>query len=166
MNSTKQAALKWHIRIYDRLEKNGYPAVNSEKTVFMKRRGTDFIIHGPCVDDVMNVPTCDKLRYKFLTLYQMDFEITGGGLMETFRSNNRAKRSSFNSYIQEVLAKYKANIKKSLRPKDVPISPETSLNHEDFPDPKQKNYLSIIRPNFNSLPHGLALIKRDSAQVI
>ncbi len=32
----------------------------------------------------MHAPTCDKLRNEFLELYQKDFEITGGGLMETF----------------------------------------------------------------------------------
>ena len=32
----------------------------------------------------MHVPTCDKLHDEFLTLYQKDFEITGGDLMETF----------------------------------------------------------------------------------
>ncbi len=32
----------------------------------------------------MHVPTCDKLRDEFLELYQKDFEITGGGLMERF----------------------------------------------------------------------------------
>ena len=64
------------------MEQNGYPAVNSEKTFFMKRQGSDFIML--FVEDMMYVPTCDKLRYEFLVLYQKDFEITGGGLMETF----------------------------------------------------------------------------------
>ena len=84
MYGTKQAARRWHIRISEWMEKNGYPAVNSEKTIFMKREGTDFIMHGLFVDDMMHVPTCDRLRDEFLRLYQKDFEITGGGLMETF----------------------------------------------------------------------------------
>jgi hypothetical protein len=50
------------------MEQNGYPAVNSEKTIFMKRQGSDFIMHGLFVDDMMLVPTCDKLRDEFLTL--------------------------------------------------------------------------------------------------
>ena len=66
------------------MEQNGYPAVNSEKTIFMKRQGSDFIIHGLFVDDMMHVPSCDKLRDESLTLYQKDFEITGGGFMDTF----------------------------------------------------------------------------------
>ena len=65
------------------MQQNRYPAVNSEKTIFMKRQGSDFIIQGLFVDDMMHVPTCDKLRDEFLTLYQKDFEITGC-LMETF----------------------------------------------------------------------------------
>jgi hypothetical protein len=52
--------------------------VNSEKTIFMKRQGSDFIMHGLFEDDMMHVPTCDKLCDEFLQLYQRDFEITGG----------------------------------------------------------------------------------------
>jgi hypothetical protein len=32
----------------------------------------------------MCVPACDKLRDEFLDFYKNDFEITGGGLMESF----------------------------------------------------------------------------------
>jgi hypothetical protein len=47
----------------------------------MKHKGTDFIMHGLFVDDMMHVPTCDRLRDEFLELNQKDFEITGRGLM-------------------------------------------------------------------------------------
>ena len=36
---TKQAARKWHLHISGWMEKNGFPAVNNEKTIFMKRQG-------------------------------------------------------------------------------------------------------------------------------
>jgi hypothetical protein len=49
---TKQAARRWHTRISTWMEENGYPAVNSEKTIFMKRTGDDFFIHGLFVDDI------------------------------------------------------------------------------------------------------------------
>ncbi len=45
-----------------------WPVVNSEKPSFMKREGADFIIHRLFVDEVMLVPTCDKLRDEFLGL--------------------------------------------------------------------------------------------------
>ena len=54
------------------MESHGYPAVNSEKTIFMKREGTDFIMHGVFVDDMMHAPTCDKLSDEFLELYKKD----------------------------------------------------------------------------------------------
>ena len=41
---------------------NEYPAVNSEKTIFMKCQGDDFIIHSLFVDDMMHIPTCDALK--------------------------------------------------------------------------------------------------------
>jgi hypothetical protein len=34
------------------------------------------------VDEMIHVPTCDRLCDKFLALYQKDFEVTGGGIME------------------------------------------------------------------------------------
>jgi hypothetical protein len=40
---TKQAARRWHTRISTWMEENGYPAVNREKTIFMKRTGDEFL---------------------------------------------------------------------------------------------------------------------------
>ena len=71
MYGTKQAARRWHIRISDWMEQHGYPAVNSEKTIFMKRQDFYFIIHGLFVDDMMHVPTCVKLRDEFLQFFRM-----------------------------------------------------------------------------------------------
>ena len=107
------------------MEQHGYPAVNSEKTIFMKRQGIDLIMHGLFVDNMMHVPTCDKLRDEFLELYQKDFEITGRGLMETFlgmevEQPGKVIKPHLDNYIQEVLKDYKEYIKKSLRPKRVP----------------------------------------------
>ncbi len=76
------------------MEQNCFPAVNSDWNIFMKSQGSDFIMHGVFVDDMMHVPTCDKLCDEFSSLYQKDFKITGGGLMEHskgWRYNNKAK---------------------------------------------------------------------------
>ncbi len=62
-------ARRWHLRISEWMETNGYPAVNSEKTIFMKQDGDDFIIHGLFVDDMMHVPTCDRIWKEFLDKY-------------------------------------------------------------------------------------------------
>jgi hypothetical protein len=37
MNGTKQAARRWHIHFSEWMEKNGLPAVNSDKSIIMKR---------------------------------------------------------------------------------------------------------------------------------
>ena len=66
-----------------RLSRAG-PEVNNEKTIFMKCQGDDFIIHCLFVDNMMHVPTCDELQQEFMEKYTMDFQITGGGLMEKF----------------------------------------------------------------------------------
>ena len=44
----------------------------------MKNQGSDFIIHGLFVDDVMRLRTRDKLRDDFFPPYERDLEITGG----------------------------------------------------------------------------------------
>jgi hypothetical protein len=53
----KHATRRWHTRISSWIEESGYPAVNSEKMIFMKRTGNDFIIHGLFLDDIKLVPT-------------------------------------------------------------------------------------------------------------
>ena len=60
-------------------------AVNNENTMFMRWDGDDFILHGTFVDDFATIPTSDKLKEEFKRLYSADFEVTGGGLMESFR---------------------------------------------------------------------------------
>ncbi len=76
MYGMKQAAQRLHVLISEWMEQHGCPAMNSESA--------DFIIHGLFVDDLKHVPSCDRFRDEFLELYKKDFEITGGGLMETF----------------------------------------------------------------------------------
>ena len=79
---TRQAARKWHNHISAWMENNG---LNSEKTIFMKRKGSEYIIHGLFVDDMMHIYSSDEMKDEFLALYKKDFEITGGGKMETFQ---------------------------------------------------------------------------------
>ncbi len=65
---------------------NGYLAVNlsSEKTIFEKTKGSDYIIHGLFVDDKMHISSCEDLTKELIDKYSKDFEVTGGGLMKTF----------------------------------------------------------------------------------
>ena len=148
MYGTKQAARRWHLCISEWMEKNGYPAVNSEKTIFMKWQGDDFIIHGLFVDDMMHIPTCDKLKQEFLAKYSKDFDITGGGLMETFlgmqvEQSEDEIRLHLDNYIRETLDDYKAHTKKTLHPKRTPIQPGLVLTKEDcpiLPDPKRQTF--------------------------
>ncbi len=150
---TRQAARRWHKHSSAWMEANGYFAVNSEKTIFMKREGKQFIIHGLFVDDRMHIATNNKLKNEFLEKYSRDFNITGGGLMKTFlgmeiEQSNRSIKLHLDHYIREMLNEYKTYIMKSLRPKRVPFSPGVILRPEDsptLPDPsKQKFYRSFV----------------------
>ncbi len=61
--------------------------VNSENTIFMKHRGSKYIIHGLFVDDMMHIYSCASdaiIKDEFMQLYTKDFEITGGHQMKTF----------------------------------------------------------------------------------
>ena len=82
---TVQAARRRHTKISRWMEDNEYCEVNSEKTIFMKRDGKDFIMQLIFVDDMKHVPTAKYLLGEFLEKYSRDFEITGGHhLMESF----------------------------------------------------------------------------------
>ena len=121
------------------MEKNGYEAMNSEKTIFMKHKGSEYIIHGLFVDDMMHIYTSDAMKDEFSALYKKDFEITGGGKMETFlgmavEQKDKSIRIHLDNYIKDVLTEYSDYIKKSLRPKKVPISPGVVFKAEDIPE--------------------------------
>ena len=73
--------------------------------------------------------------------------------METFlgmavEQKNKSIKIHLDNYIKDVLTEYSAYIKKSLRPKKVPISPGVVFKAEDIPDSpdprKQKQYRSFV----------------------
>ncbi len=141
--------------ISDWMEKNGYPAVNSEKTIFMRREGKDFILHGLFVDDMMHTSNNARPKEEFMKKYSKDFNITGGDLMKSFlgmqveQGDNKIKLH-LDHYVQEMLTEYKDCIKKSLRPRRVPMNPGVVLlpgpeGCPAIPDPhKQKFYRSFV----------------------
>jgi hypothetical protein len=44
--------------------------MNSEKTIFMKSKGDEYIIHGLFVDDmIMHIYSCDAMKNEFLAIY-------------------------------------------------------------------------------------------------
>jgi hypothetical protein len=83
---TRQAARAWHIRLSTWMEEHEYLLVNndSEKTIFMKWEGEEFILIGVFVDDFSAIPTTQKLKKEFETLYAKDFDVTGGKPMKSF----------------------------------------------------------------------------------
>ena len=75
---TRQAARAWHLRISGWKVSHGYPAINSEKTMYMKWDGDDFILHRLFVDDIPTIPTSDHLKEEFMV------DVTGEDLMQSF----------------------------------------------------------------------------------
>ena len=135
------------------MEQNGYSAVNSEKTIFMKRKDDEYIIHGLLtlfVDHMMHIYSCDAMKDEFLALYKKDFDITGGTKMETFLGMvvellDKSIKIHLDSYVKDVVAEYAEYIKKALRPKKVPISPGVAFKAEDvpeLPDPLEQKYIA------------------------
>jgi hypothetical protein len=106
---TRQAARAWHLRISGWMESHGYPAINSEKTMFMKWEGDDFILHGLFVDDMSTIPTSDHLKEEFMALYSVDFGVTGGDFMKSFLGMEVEQlegciKLHLDTYIQELIA--------------------------------------------------------------
>jgi hypothetical protein len=138
-----------HAYIY--VEENRYPAVNSENTIFMKRTGDDFILHGLFVDDIKSVPTKKALLDEFIAKYSKEFEITGGQLMTRYLGSSVDQDNhciSLDQYITETIEEYQKFISKALRPKLTPMQPGNVLEPEETPlvhDPKKKSiYRSIV----------------------
>jgi hypothetical protein len=153
MYGTRQAARQWHERISGWMEEHEYHAVNSEKTMFMKWDGPDYIMHGLFVDDMIHTSTSQSMLDDFFKLYAKSFKYTGGDMMKTFlgmevEQKNGRIQLHLDTYIQEVLDDYKAVIKKALKPKQVPMQPGVILTNDDCPetpDPReQKLYRSCL----------------------
>ncbi len=84
MYGTRQAARQWHVRISTWMENHGYVAVNSEKTIFMKQKNGEWIMHGIFVDNMIHASTSEELKRKFIKEYKSDFEITCEDIMTSF----------------------------------------------------------------------------------
>ncbi len=106
---TQQATSKWQTQISTWMENNGCEAINSEKTIFIKHKGAEYIIHGLFVDDMMHIYSCDAMKDEFLALYKKDFEITCGCKMETFlgmvvEQDDKSIKIHLDNYVKEVIA--------------------------------------------------------------
>ncbi len=86
MYGTRQAARQWHVQISTWMEDHGYVAVNSEKTIFMKHKNGDGIMHGLFVDDMVHVSTSEKLKLDVMRVaeYNGELETTCHDLMTFF----------------------------------------------------------------------------------
>ena len=153
MYGTRQAARQWHERISGWMEEHEYHAINNEKTMFMKWEGSNYIMHGLFVDDMMHTSTSQKMLDKFFKLYAKSFKYTGGDLMTSFlgmevEQDKGEIRLHLDTYIQEMLNEYQAYIKKDLKPKKVPMQPGVILTNDDcpeFPDPREQTmYQSFL----------------------
>ena len=130
------------------ISQHGDSAVNSEKTIFMKRKGDEYIIHGLFVDDMMHIYSCDAMKDEFHALYKKDFDITGGTKMEIFlgmvvEQSGKSIKIHLDNYVKDVVAEYAQYIKEALRPKKVQISPGVAFETEDapeLPDPLKQKY--------------------------
>jgi hypothetical protein len=137
-------------------------AVNSEKTIFMKHSGSEYIIHGLFVDDMMHIYSCDAIKDEFMQLYSKDFEITGGRKMKTFlgmqvEQTARSIKIHLDHYIKEEVEGYAEYIKKALRPKKVPIAAMSSSSLETplrCQIPANRSSIVLLWQSFSSQPHG------------
>ena len=120
---------------------------NSEKTIFMKHAGEEWIMHGLFVDDMIHASTNDDLRDQFVCEYQADFDI----ILEDYMSSSLGMEIGHNkknltvhldTYMRETLAEYKATVTKFLKPKQVLMQPGIMmLELEDCPESPPKVWM-------------------------
>ena len=163
---TKQADRRWHTKISTWMEDNGYPAVNSEKTIFMKRVDNDFIIHCLFVDDIKSVPTKTSLLDEFLAKYSREFKITGGKPMDRFlglsvEQSEKEISLHLDQYVAETLEEYQKFVTKTLRPKITPMQPGNVLHPEDSPLVPDKKRQAVYRSMVARLQYAATWIRFD-----
>ncbi len=99
-------------------------------------------MHGLFVDDMAHASTSQKMIKRFMKECSKGFEYTRGDFMTSFlvEQDNRQILLHLNTYLNEMLD-YKANIKRDLKPKKLPMQPEvvsTKDNAPETPDPKER----------------------------
>ena len=111
-------------------------------------------MHGIFVGDMLHTSTSEELTRKFIKEYKRDLEISCKDIMTSFlrmgvEQDEKSIKLHLDTYVQEILDEYKSTIKKFLKPKQVPMQPGVTLEHDDCPetpDPReQKIYRSIRR---------------------
>ncbi len=114
MYGTRQPASQCHQRISGWMESHDYMAVNNEKTMFLKWKGSDLIIYGLFVDDMARASTSQKMikRGDFMTSF------LGLDSLEVER-DKRQIRLHLDTYANEMIEEYKAYIKRDLKPKKI-----------------------------------------------
>ena len=108
--------------------------VNSEKTIFTKRAGEDWITHRLYVDD----RTSEKLKLEFIREYNQDFNITLEENLTSFlgmkiKQGPEGINIQFDIYIRETIEEYQKYVKTALKQKKVPMQPGVMLDSLDCP---------------------------------
>jgi hypothetical protein len=111
---------------------------------------------------MIHVPTCDAVKQEFMAKYTKDFQITGGGLMETFlgmqvEQSKGNIRLHLDNYIRETLDEYQEFSTKSLRSKQIPSQPGLILEKIDCLIQGSRSSIDLLLLNFNSLQDGFVL---------
>ena len=96
--------------------------VNSEKTIFMKREGEEWIMHGLFVDDMIHAATNDYLRDQVIRECKADFNITFEDVVTTFlrmeiELNKKDIAIHHYTHVRETLDGYKMAVSKFLKSK-------------------------------------------------
>jgi hypothetical protein len=94
------------------MEEHQYFQVNSEKIIFIKSDGDDFILHGKFVDDFASIPTSKTLKLEFEELYAADFEFSGRKGMDSFLGievelSEDGIEPHLDKYVTELLEEYR-----------------------------------------------------------
>ncbi len=102
---------------------------------------------------MIHIYSCDAIKDEFPALYQKDFKITGGSMMETFlgmvvQREAKSVKIHLDNYVKDVITECLGYIKKWLRPKKLPISLGVAFKAEhvlELPDLlKQKHGRSFV----------------------
>ncbi|KAJ9542648.1 hypothetical protein OSB04_029154 [Centaurea solstitialis] len=151
----KQAPRAWYSKIDSYFLENGFERSKNEPTLYVKKRGTDFLVLCLYVDDMIYMGSCESIVAEFKSSVMEKFEISDLGLLHYFLGLkvNQCVDGIFISQHKYAVDLLKRFNMLDCNPTSTPMNVNESLRANDGTDLASARFFRRIVGGLNYLSH-------------